>query len=155
MSTFNPELFLQTTHTEAADTVLMPVPEGEFLAVSSPVTADSLRQFDIRRGDRAGTKGMAIDVEWTINEDAVKQALGRTPKVRQSIMLDLTADGNGIDFGRGKNVGLGRLREALGQNQNGQPWNFSMLGNQVARVKVKHRMVDDKIYAEVSEVSKA
>lgn len=153
MSTFNPELFLQTTHTEAADTVLLPVPEGEFLAVSSPVTAESIRQFDIKRGERAGTKGLAVDVEWTINDDEVKTALGRTPKVRQSLMLDLTPDGNGIDFGRGKNVGLGRLRDALGQNQNGQPWNFSMLGNQVARIKVKHRMHEDKIYAEVTEVT--
>jgi len=154
MSTFNPELFLNTTHTEAADTSLLPVPEGEYLAVSSPVTADSLRQFDIRKGDRAGTKGLAVDLEWTINDDVLKAELGRTPKVRQSIMLDLTADGNGIDFGKGKNVGLGRLREALGQNQNGQPWNFAMLGNQVAKVKVKHRMVEDKIYAEVSDTAK-
>lgn len=150
---FNPETFLSTTHTEAADTSLSPVPEGEFTAVSSPITADSLRQFDIKRGDRAGTKGMALDLEWTINDDAVKAELGRTPKVRQSIMLDLTSDGMGIDFGKGKNVGLGRLRTALGQNQNGQPWNFSMLGNQVAKVKVKHRIVEDKIYAEVSDVA--
>jgi hypothetical protein len=150
---FNPETFLSTTHTEAADTVLSPVPEGEFVAVSGPITAESLRSFDIKRGDRAGTKGLAVDLEWTINDDAVKNELGRTPKVRQSIMLDLSSDGTAIDFGKGKNVGLGRLRAALNQNQNGQPWNFSMLGNQVARVKVKHRIVDDKIYAEVSDVS--
>jgi hypothetical protein len=96
---------------------------------------------------------MSLDVEWTINDEELKKSLGRTPKVRQSIMLDLTADGNGIDFGKGRNIGLGRLRTALGQNQNGQPWNFSMLGNQVARVKVKHRMVEDKIYSEVSDVA--
>jgi hypothetical protein len=150
---FNPETFLGTTHTEAADTSLLPVPEGEYTAVSSPISAESLRQFDIRRGERAGTKGMSLDVEWTVNDEEIKKLLGRTPKVRQSIMLDLTADGNGIDFGKGRNVGLGRLRAALGQNQNGQPWNFSMLGNQVARVKVKHRMVEDKIYAEVSDVA--
>jgi hypothetical protein len=152
---FNPETFLNTTHNEAADTSLLPVPEGEFIAVSSPVTAESFRTFDIKRGERAGTKGMAVDIEWTINDDEVKSALGRTPKVRQSIMIDTTADGNGIDFGKGKNVGLGRLRQALNQNQNGQPWSFAMLGNQVAKVKVKHRMHEDKIFAEVSDVAAA
>lgn len=152
---FNAELFLNTTTTAVNDTQLLPVPEGEYTAVSSPVTADSFRSFDIRRGDRAGTKGYALDLEWTINDEAVKAQIGREPKVRQSIMLDMTADGTGLDFGKGRNIGLGRLREALGQNKDGQPWSFAMLGSQVARVKVKHRMVEDKVYAEVNEVAKA
>jgi hypothetical protein len=150
---FNPEVFLNTTTTSAADTQLLPVPEGEYTAVSSPVTKDSFRTFDIKRGARAGTKGMSLDLEWTINDEALKAELGREPKVRQSMMLDTTGDGSGLDFGKGRNIGLGRLREALGQNKDGQPWSFAMLGSQVARVKVKHRMVEDKVYAEVSEVS--
>lgn len=152
---FNPELFLNTTVTSSTDTQLLPVPEGEYLALSSPVTADSFRTFDIRKGARAGSKGMALDIEWTINDESLKTELGREPKVRQSLMLDTTSDGTGLDFGKGRNIGLGRLREAFGQNQDGQPWSFAMLGNQVARVKVKHRLVEDKVYAEVSEVTKA
>ena len=150
---FNPELFLNTTVTETLDTQLIPVPEGEYTAVSSPVSAESFRSFDIKRGDRAGTKGYALDLEWTINDESLKAQIGREPKVRQSLMLDTTADGTGLDFGKGRNIGLGRLREALGQNKDGQPWSFAMLGSQVARVKVKHHLVDDKVYAEVSEVS--
>jgi hypothetical protein len=152
---FNAEIFLNTQTNQAADTQLIPVPEGEYTALSSSVTADSFRSFDIRRGDRAGQKGYALDLEWTINDEELKRTLGREPKVRQSLMLDMTADGTGLDFGKGRNIGLGRLREALGQNKDGQPWSFAMLGSQVARVKVKHRMVDDKVYAEVGEVTKA
>jgi hypothetical protein len=151
---FNAETFLNTSHTEAADTSLLPVPEGEYVALSSPVSADSFREFDIKRGERAGQKGYALDLEWTINDEGIKASLGRTPKVRQSIMLDVTS-GGGLDFGKGKNVGLGRVREALGQNQNGQPWSFAMLGSQVAKVKVKHRLYEDKIFAEVGDVTKA
>ena len=151
---FNAETFLNTTHTEAADTSLLPVPEGEYVALSSPVTAESFRDFDIKRGERAGQKGYAVDLEWTIDDEKLKAELGRTPKVRQSIMLDVTA-GGGLDFGKGKNVGLGRLREALNQNADGKPWSFAMLGSQVAKIKVKQRLYEDKIFAEVADVTKA
>ncbi|MGH2638967.1 MAG: hypothetical protein ACRDF4_06765, partial [Rhabdochlamydiaceae bacterium] len=45
--------------------------------------------------------------------------------------LELTSSG-AIDFGKGKNVGLGRLREALGQNKIGKPWSFNMIRGSLA-----------------------
>jgi len=82
--------------------------------------------------------------------------LGREPKVRQSLMLDVRADG-ALEFGKGKNVGLGRVREALGQNSTGRPWSFPMLGGQLAKVKVKHRLdtATGRTYVEVTDVAKA
>lgn len=59
------------------------------------------------------------------------------PSVRQTLWLDTTESG-GLDFGKGKNVGLGRLREALGQNAPGKPWAPGMLVGGVAKVKVSH-----------------
>jgi hypothetical protein len=48
------------------------------------------------------------------------------------ISLDLTPEGL-LDSGEGMNVDLGRLREAVGQNEEGVAWNFSMLlGQQFA-----------------------
>lgn len=155
---FNPELFLNSTVNESNATELLPVPEGEYTAMSGPVSAESFRDFDIKKGQNAGKKGYSLDIEWTINDDGgvLKELLGREPKVRQGIMLDL-GPGGVIDCGKGKNVALGRTREALGQNQAGRPWSFSMLGGQVAKIKVKHRLDANsgRTYVEVSDVTKA
>lgn len=154
--TFNPELFLQTTISEANSTELILIPEGDYLAVSEPITVESFRSFDIKRGERAGQKGRSLDIKWNINDDSgqLKEYLGRAPSARQGIMLDTRPDGT-LEMGKGKNVGLGRVREAVGQNANGQPWSFSMLGGVMAKIKVKHRVDGSKTYAEVVDVAKA
>lgn len=152
---FNAELLMGQTITEPNSTELIKVPEGEYIAVTEPITAESFKEFDIRRGERAGTKGLKINVTWMINDDsgALKEMLGRPPKVTQGIMLDRGPQG--LEMGKGKNVGLGRLREALGQNKTGIPWSWSMLGGQVAKIKVKHRIDGADTYVEVSDVTSA
>lgn len=156
--TFNPELFLNTTTEDANSTELLSVPEGDYLAVSGPISADNFRTYKINKGDRAGTNGYALDLEWTINDEggALKEYLGRVPKVRQGLMLDIKPDG-GLEFGKGRNVELGRLREALNQNLTGRPWAFSMLGGQVAKIKVKHDLdaASGRTYVNVKTVTKA
>ena len=59
--------------------------------------------------------------------------------VKQSLFLDI--DGSGaLAFGANKNVKLGKLREALGQNNPGQSWNIQMLaGAGPLRIKVGSR----------------
>lgn len=78
------------------------------------------------------------------------------PNIRQGIWLDTTADGQGLDNGPGKNVQLGRLRESVGQNIDGQTWNPRMLIGRAVKVKVGHR--PDKrnpaiLYNEIQDVS--
>lgn len=155
-SVFNPEQFLGAQFTDANSTELLPIPEGEYIAVTEPVTAESFKSFDIKRGDRAGQKGYMLILSWNINDEngQLKELLGRAPKARQSIMLDIGPGGT-LEFGKGRNVGLGRVREALNQNLTGRPWAFSMLGGAVAKIKVKHRMDGGNTYSEVSEVVKA
>jgi hypothetical protein len=75
------------------------------------------------------------------------------PSVSQSLMLDMTESG-ALAVGTNKNVNLGRLREALGQNVSGRPWSPNMLQGQVARISVKHRLWEDKTFAEVKGVVK-
>jgi hypothetical protein len=152
---FNAELLMGQQLNDANSTELIKVPEGEYTAVSEPISAESFKEFDIRRGERAGTKGLKLNVVWLINDDsgALKEMLGRAPKVTQGIMLDRGPQG--LEMGKGKNVGLGRLREALGQNKTGIPWSFSMLGGQVAKIKVKHRIDGADTYVEVSDVTQA
>jgi hypothetical protein len=153
---FNPEMFLNSNFDQANSTELLPHPEGEFMAVSDPVTAESFKSFDIKRGDRAGQKGFMLILTWNVNDEngILKETLGRAPKVRQSIMLDI-GPGGSLEFGKGRNVALGRVREALNQNLTGKPWSFAMLGGQLAKIKVKHRIDGSNTYSEVNEVTRA
>lgn len=127
MSAFNPDTFLNTEATEANATAYTPVPEGEFNASIKTIKP------------RVLTDGRAVlDISWVVDDEQARTETGMAePSVRQTIWLDTTESG-GLDFGKGKNVGLGRLRDAVGQNQAGKPWAPGMLVGQVAKVKVSH-----------------
>jgi hypothetical protein len=146
-STFDPAMFLETTFTEANATVTVPVPVGEYLAVVEKVEA--------RKWEKDDKSGIALDVQWSIDDQAVKEFLGRDKvTVKQGVMLDLNESG-GLDVGVGKNVKLGRLREALGLNVPGAPFAFLMMTGRPAKVKVEHRVNGEDIYAEVKSVASA
>lgn len=141
-SVFNPDTFLNTTTTDANETSYTPIPEGEWKA-------------QIKKIEPRGAKEAALlDVFWGVDEPEVVEQTGMaSPIVRQSVFLDITETG-GLDKGKGKNVQLGKLREAVGQNQNGKPWQPGMLIGQVAKIKVVHRMYLDAPQAEVRGVTK-
>lgn len=145
---FSPDDFLNTQFEGANDTKSTPVPAGEYLAVVKEVKA---RQWQSKKDPT--NSGIALDVVWDIDDAAVRELLGRdTVTVKQGIMLDLT-DSGGLDMGKGRNIGLGRLREATHLNDPSQPFSFQQLAGQVARVAVSHRIDGDNIYAEVKSVA--
>mgnify|MGYP006373107531 FL=1 len=149
MSMFSPDQFLDMQVTESNDTKLVPIPVGEYVAVVSEVKA---RPWTGKSDP--SKSGIALDVQWDIDDAGVKQLLGRDKvTVKQGVMLDMTESG-GLDMGKGKNVGLGRLREACGLNQPGQPFSATMLTGRVAKVKVEHRVDGENIYSEVKQVAK-
>lgn len=127
MSAFNPDTFLNSETSEANATTYVPVPEGEFNASIKDVKP------------RVLSDGRAVlDLSWIVDDEQARVETGMAePLVRQTLWLDITEQG-GLDFGKGKNVGLGRVREALGQNQSGKPWAPGMLIGGVAKVKVAH-----------------
>lgn len=144
MSTFDPQAFLSSTFTEANETRFITVPEPQelnkdsYLAVIRSVEAVPWQSRD---GSKSGLK---LRIGWAIDDADVTEYTGlESPMVYQDIMLDLLPSG-GLATGPGKNVNLGRLREAVGQNKPGQPWSPSMLQGQVARVVVKHRIWEDE-----------
>ena len=149
---FDPNIFLEQSFSEANSTKNEPCPAGEFLAV--------IKKFDLRQWtskDDATKSGLALDIIWTVEDESVRQALGRTEvTVKQGIMLDLTEAG-GLDMSKGKNTNLGRLREAVGLNVAGQPFSFNLLTGQMAKISVKHRPADngEDVYADVKAVLKA
>ncbi len=146
---FDANQFLDTQITEANDTKLIPVPVGEYTAVAQEVKA---RQWT-SKSDPSKT-GLTLDILWEIDDANVKALLGREKVTcKQGLMLDVT-DSGGLDMGKGKNTGLGRLREALNLNNPGQPFSFAMIPGRVAKVKVEHRAHEDQIFAEVKAVAR-
>ena len=147
---FNPDQFLDMTINEVNSTQTVPVPVGEYTALVSDVKC---RQWQSKADP--SKSGLTLDVTWEIDDAAVKQLLGRDKvTVKQGIMLDLTESG-GMDMGKGRNVGLGRLREALDLNRPGVAFSFSMLPGRLAKVSVSHRIDGENIYAEVKSVARA
>ncbi len=147
---FDPSLFLDSQVTESNSTSTIPVPVGEYLAVVEKVDA---RQWT--KKDDPTVSGIALDIVYSISDQNVLDLLGRDKvTVKQGIILDMT-DAASIDFGKGKNVSLGRLREAVDLNVPGQPFAFSMLIGRMAKVNVVHEMYQGEPKAKVQGVAKA
>lgn len=150
-TSFDPNTFLHQTFDETNDTKRMPVPVGEYLAICEKV---DVKPWSSKDGSSSGVK---LEAVWDIQDEAAKSLLARDKVTcRQQIMLDLT-DGGQLDMGKGKNIGLGRLREATGLNTPGQPFSFAMFQGQMAKIFVGHRP-DPKdpeiLYDEVNRVAK-
>ena len=145
---FDPDLFLNSAVTGANDTKVTPVPMGEYQGIIEKVLP---RQWQSKDGS---TTGIALDIFWLIEDANVKQILGRdTVTCKQGIMLDTTPAGQ-LDMSKGKNIGLGRLREAIGMNDPSQPFSFHSLPGQSAKVSVSHRINDKDTFAEIKGVAK-
>ena len=164
---FDPNAFSQPV--DPLTTVYEVCPEGEFQMMidSDPkqiqvTTDDTSTQFGIRR--HVGTSqrtGEPYDfTDWTlacvVMDEKVKARLGRD-KVIVRMRLNLDLDENGkIATGPNKNVGLGQLRDALGQNKPG--WMAtSLLGAGTFIGKVSHtadKTNPSKKYADVTRVAK-
>jgi len=146
---FNPDQFLDMQVTESNSTEAIPIPVGEYTAVIGEVKCRPWQ-----KKDDPSVAGLALDLVWDIDDESVKELLGRSKVTcKQGVMLDMT-DSGGLDMGKGRNISLGRLREATGLNVAGQPFAFSMLVGRLAKVKVEHRVNGDQIFSEIKNVAK-
>jgi len=140
---FDTETFLQTTFTEDNSTRREPVPVGEYQATCEAIRADVTQNG-----------APLLRVTWKLQDFSNETVNGRL--IDQTVWLDVTANG-ALDMSRGKNVGLGRLREAVGQNQPGKPWSPNMVLGAVATVSVSHRVDKENaeiIYDQIKSVTK-
>lgn len=149
---FDPNQFLNDSVTGANDTKYIPVPQGEFPAIIKAVNA---RQMPSKADP--GKFVTVADVVYEIDDQTVRTATGLdTPTVRQSVFLDLTPEGK-LDMSKGKNIGLGKLREALGLNDPNKSFSFADLPGRAAIVQVEHTPNEKSpgdVYANVSKVGK-
>lgn len=145
---FDANSFLESSVSESNDTRVIPVPVGEYQGIIEKVEP---RQWQSKDGTKSG---IALDIFWLVEDSNVKSYLGRdTVTVKQGVMLDTTPAG-ALDTAKGRNIALGRLREAVGKNQSGEKFSFSMLPGLAARISVTHRISGEETYAEVKGVAK-
>lgn len=153
-SQFNPDLFLQTSYSEQTSTKTEPLPDGEYTALIK-----TLIPRQVQGKQDASKLYVFLDMELEIPLNGELQSkLGREKSViRHSIGIDMTESG-AIDMAKGKNVQLGRLREAANQNVLGEPWTPAQLVNRLVKAKVGHEPSDKDptiIYNRVEAVGKA
>lgn len=150
---FDAQSFIDQEIIGENSTFTIPVPVGDYVAIAEKF---NVRQWT--KKDDPTVSGLTLEVFWNVDDQGVKDLLGRDKvSVKQGIMLDLTDDG-GLDMGKGKNVGLGKLRAALDLNNPGQAFSFNQIPGRMAKVKVEHRPNDtnpESPYAEVRMVAKA
>jgi hypothetical protein len=154
---FDAEKFLNQTISDPMSTITIPCPEGEFKAFID----DGDKAVTFREGglDRNGNElsPQCVVLFAIMGDQMPNQTLKREKVlVPMNIWLDVTAGGDALDLSEGKNVGLGRLRKALDQNDGA--WNPMMMkGKGPVMVKVTQRSDKNdptQKYAEVNRVSK-
>lgn len=158
---FNAATFLSSTTSEQGSTKRIPIPKATYPGVCEPLGENSFRQAEGTK--EPGRFYTFLDLTWVLQvSEAVKAETGRDKvTVRQSCIVDVNEQGTGLDFSKGKNIQVNRLREAVGQNVAGQGWAPHMLGGRTALITVEHRVVKSKvegqpddIYDEVGSVGK-
>ena len=153
-NTFDPDQFMNTTVDTPMATSLQSVPAGEYTAMVGDFDSRALKTVNTKNGPRP-----VLEVPFTIQDDKLKAQLGReTVTHRESYWLDFLPGSASLDTGPDKNVRLGQLREALGQNKKNEPWAPSMLRNMgPLRIKVTTTSDKDdpeKKYTNISKYSK-
>jgi hypothetical protein len=131
-SVFNLEEF-GNMESEPMSTVMEAMPEGDYSAM--------IEAYEVRAGtSKKGEPFHSLDITWEIDAPEVKERLGRRKlTARQSMFLEV--ENGRLATGKGKNVRLGALREAINQNKPG--WKPSMLTGAAAKVHIKPRILDD------------
>lgn len=124
---FNTDDFMNSSVEGVGSTTVTPIPAGTYMAlIGNSDNAITLNAYDRKDGQPGKVRQLSVTFELLDEAGTIKAQIdGREPKHTQGYFLDITPDGK-FDNGKGKNVGINKLRDALGQNSGG-PWNPNML----------------------------
>lgn len=118
MSMFNPEQFTNLSTETGFSTRRSPIPEGEHIA--------ACKGYKFRVDEKDGKTYVVLDIQWRIDNQQLAESLGmKEAIITQGVFLDVDANG-ALEKGPNKNIQLGRVLEALGQND-GRRWSAAML----------------------------
>lgn len=151
-SVFDKDTFLNQSVQGKSETDFTPVPINEYKGCY-------IDDIDIKMIEDKETheEEPMLNIHWAFTDEALKSMLGMEKVVvKDSVFLDLDENGS-IAFGINKNVKLGRIRDAAGQNDPKKPWNLNMLrGAGPFTLKVDHRWAKngDGPFAEIKRVAR-
>lgn len=154
MSDFDPETFMSQTVDAPLATEFEVCPEGEYQAMIDDFDSKAFGTATWQAKDGSGEKSSpTFKCPFVIQDESVKASLGRDKVVVMADMFLDVKDGQ-LDTSKGKNVLLGQIRNAVGQNQAGA-WSPSQLrGAGPLMVRVKHRKdKNDVTRAEIRQVA--
>lgn len=148
MSTFDPKSILDLGTTDKFETEITLAPERDYTA--------NIYEIDGRGGVKDGRPWRALNIRWLVTDaDDVKTELGiENLFLYQYIFLDLNEQG-GLASGTNKNVALGKIRTAVGQNEEGEAWSIrDLIGAGPAVLTYKHKVNSStgKLSGEVVDV---
>jgi len=152
MSIFDVEKFLDQTTTEAA-TRRPPIPAGTILV--GEITEMKPR---VNQGKKDPSKTYTfLDVKIKVQVPAELVAIGQPEQLTftDSVSLDISGDGQDLDWAPGKNAKLGSYRNALDLNQPGQAFSLRSMIGRMLKVKIGHDTYLGVIRDEVTSVAKA
>lgn len=160
MSIFDPTN--QKRVSSSMSTAPAPVPVGEYRATITPFEEHKPEAvlwgpFEVKEivSQKTGATYFVLKVPCKITDpNAPEEAQGRV--VSFETFIDVTEEEE-LDTSPGKNTGLGQLREAVGQNEEGQDWGIEDLVGQPIKIMVTHRTNADgsRTYAECKQVAAA
>lgn len=127
---FDASSFMQTQMDEPLETEFKLVPVGEYSMTIGDFDHSAFEEikFTYKQGERKGEEGTMtkVTLPFIVQDDKVKAELNRDRVViPKQLILDIS-DTGGLDTGTNKNIELGRIRAAAGQNEAG-PWSISNL----------------------------
>jgi hypothetical protein len=140
MAKFNADSFLQQTVEAKLDTKRVPHPEGDW-------DEGQIKDLKITSGTAKESGKLWVRLQAIIiNTDpnvAADMKLGddQEPQVRWEEFLDLDDNGN-LDVSEGKNIKLGKLRQACGQNSD-EAWSPMDMKGAPVGFRVKHQFNND------------
>lgn len=133
MTMFNADVLMNAAINNALSTSIPPMPEGEFIFTVTKLEFKNPK-----------TDVIVLDVLCETVDPAVVEVTGINPsRGKYSAFCDLTESGL-LDDSEGKNVQIGALRAALGQNEPGVPWMPAMMVGCQFRGKVAQKPDKDK-----------
>lgn len=143
---FDAEAFQNAVISESNSTRTLPWPVGEYVGT---IKKAEIRSGTISKGERAGQPWAGVSIQVEVDRSFIPE--GASPTASGMVMLDLT-DAGGLDFRPGRNVNLGRLREATGLNTPGQPFSFPMLEGRTVKISTGVRADKDDPDLQYTEI---
>lgn len=139
MAKFNADSFLNQTVEAKLSVKRIPMPEDDHDGLQ--VRELEIKSGTVKEGDNAGKVWVRLNVKMVNTDPNVAEEMKLSgdaePTIYWNEFLDLDDDGN-LDVADGKNIKLGKLRQALGQNTD-EGWTMNDMKGATCGGRVKHK----------------